>query len=77
MIFALEWTPEKYAVDGYKYYEVTAGLSRIEEYLILSLELPATVNEIKDTVFPDAFLVDNVKVYKPKPRNPVSPPSLC
>ena len=32
--FALEWTPEKYVfyVDGYAFYEVTAGISHIEEY---------------------------------------------
>jgi beta-glucanase (GH16 family) len=64
--FALEWTPERYAffIDGYKYYEVTKGISHIEEYLILSMEIPLLVNEIKDTVFPDAFIVDYVKVYK-------------
>ena len=41
--FALEWTPEKYAffVDGYKYYEVTEAISHIEEYIILSMELPS------------------------------------
>lgn len=66
--FALEWTPEKYVffVDGYKFYEVTNGLSHIEEYLILSMEIPAEVREIKDTVFPDAFIVDYVKVYQQK-----------
>ena len=68
--FALEWTPEKYVffVDGYKFYEVTNGLSQIEEYLILSMEIPSKPEEIKNTVFPDAFIVDYVKVYKKKPR---------
>lgn len=67
--FALEWTPEKYAffVDGYRYYEVTAGLSHIEEYLILSMEIPSEPKDIEKTVFPDAFIVDYVKVYKKKP----------
>ena len=71
--FALEWTPEKYVffVDGYKYYEVTTGISHIEEYLILSMEIPADANEIKDTVFPDVFTVDYVKVYKKKQAEPV------
>jgi beta-glucanase (GH16 family) len=66
--FALEWTPEKYVffVDGYKFYEVTTGLSHIEEYMILSMEIPSDKNEIKDTVFPDVFIVDFVKVYKKK-----------
>lgn len=70
--FALEWTPEKYVfyVDGYKFYEVTAGLSHIEEYLILSMEIPSDPKEIKDTVFPDEFIVDYVKVYKKKAGAP-------
>lgn len=68
--FALEWTPEKYVffVDGYKFYEVTNGLSQIEEYLILSMEIPSKAEEIKDTIFPDAFIVDYVKVYQKKPN---------
>jgi len=69
--FALEWTPEKYTffVDGYKYYEVTDGISHIEEYLILSMEIPARLEEIRDTVFPDVFVVDYVRVYQ-KPNRP-------
>lgn len=74
--FSLEWTPEKYAffVDGYKYYEVTAGLSHIEEYLILSMEIPSEPKDIEKTVFPDEFVVDYVKVYKMKPK-PANPPA--
>jgi beta-glucanase (GH16 family) len=66
--FALEWTPEKYVffVDGYRYYEVTQGVSHIEEYLILSMEIPSEPKEIAKAVFPDAFIVDYVKVYKQK-----------
>jgi len=64
--FALEWTPEKYTffIDGYKFYEVTLGISRIEEYLILSMELPSEKNDLRNTVYPDVFIVDYVKVYK-------------
>lgn len=64
--FALEWMPEKYVffVDGYRFYEVTSGISRIEEYLILSMEIPAKPEEIVATVFPDVFVVDYVKVYQ-------------
>jgi len=66
--FALEWTPEKYAffIDGYKFYEVTVGISHIEEYMILSMELPSKMEELKHAVFPDVFMVDYVKVYKKK-----------
>jgi beta-glucanase (GH16 family) len=64
--FALEWTPEKYSffIDGYKFYEVTMGISRIEEYLILSMELPSEKKDLQHTVYPDVFVVDYVKVYK-------------
>lgn len=64
---SLEWTPEKYAffVDGYKYHEVTRAISHIDEYMILSMELPGA-EELKATVLPDVFLIDYVKVYKKK-----------
>ncbi|MCC7525528.1 MAG: glycoside hydrolase family 16 protein [Chitinophagaceae bacterium] len=66
--FAVEWTPEKYIfyIDGYKFYEVTQGISHIEEYMILSMEYPSRMEEIKHTVFPDVFIVDYVKVYQKK-----------
>ena len=65
-LFAVEWTPEKYTflIDGYKFYEVTKGISNIEEYMILSMELPSTMEELKNAVFPDEFIVDYVKVFK-------------
>jgi|TARA_R110001606_G_scaffold171633_2_gene317336 beta-glucanase (GH16 family) len=64
--FGLEWFPDKYIfyVDGYKYYEVTAGISNIEEYMILSMEYPGKREEILKTIFPDVFMVDYVKVYQ-------------
>lgn len=68
--FAVEWTPEKYVffVDGYKYYEVTIGISHIDEYLILSMEIPSELKELERAVFPEVFTVDYVKVYqRPKP----------
>jgi hypothetical protein len=66
--FSLEWTPEKYAffVDGLKYYEVAEAISHIEEYLILSMELPGTMEALKEATLPDAFIIDYVKVYKKK-----------
>ena len=65
-LFALEWTPEKYTfyVDGYKFYEVAKAISNIDEYMILSMELPSTEEEMKNAVFPDEYIVDYVKVYK-------------
>jgi len=65
--FALEWTPESYSffIDGYKFYEVTEGISQIEEYLILSMEGPQK-EEIHNMKLPDEFVIDYVKVYKKK-----------
>ena len=64
--FGLEWMPDKYIfyIDGYKFYEVTTGISHIEEYLILSMEYPNEKEEISKTRFPDVFVVDYVKVYQ-------------
>jgi len=64
--FGLEWLPEKYIfyVDGYKFYEVTTGISNIEEYMILSMEYPGNKEEISKSIFPDVFVVDYVKFYQ-------------
>ncbi len=66
--FALEWTPEKYAffIDGLKFHEITEGISKIDQYMILSMEIPATLEGIKNACAPDTFMVDYVKVYKKK-----------
>jgi len=70
--FAVEWTPEKYAffIDGCKYHELTHPISHIEEYLILSMELPNSREDLKDAVFPDSFIVDYVKVFKRSAETP-------
>ena len=64
--FSLEWMPDKYIfyIDGYKFYEVTQGISNIEQYLILSMEYPGKLEEIEKTRFPDVFEIDYVKVYQ-------------
>ncbi len=66
--FALEWLPDRYIfyIDGYKFYEITNGISNIEEYLILSMEYPGKIEEISNSIFPDVFLVDWVRVYQKK-----------
>ncbi|HBG41715.1 MAG TPA: hypothetical protein DDZ96_08715 [Porphyromonadaceae bacterium] len=66
--FALEWTPEKYSffIDSLKYHEQTVGLSHIDQYIILSMELPEKLEGIKRAFAPDTFFVDYVKVYKKK-----------
>jgi len=64
--FGLEWTPEKYAfyIDGMKFHERTGGLSHIDEYMILSMEIPDMLESLKNACAPDTFMVDYVKVYK-------------
>ena len=66
--FSLEWTPEKYSffVDGLKYYEVTEAVSHIDEYIILSMELPQKIEDLANSSLPDVYKVDYVKVYKKK-----------
>lgn len=66
--FALEWTPEKYTffIDSLKYHEQTQGLSHVKEYIILSMELPTKMQDMKKACAPDTFFVDYVKVYKKK-----------
>lgn len=68
--FAVEWTPDQYTfyVDGYKFYEVTTGISRIPEYLILSME-PPQPEQIQNMKLPDEFIIDYVRVYQ-KPDAP-------
>ncbi|MFY7953853.1 MAG: glycoside hydrolase family 16 protein [Armatimonadaceae bacterium] len=64
--FGLEWTPDKYVffVDGMPFYEVKIGISRIPEYLILSMEYPNNPEELARTLFPDVFVVDWVRVWQ-------------
>jgi hypothetical protein len=64
--FGLEWTPEKYVfyIDGLKFYEVREGVSRIQEYMILSMEIPHDAQDLEKTTYPDVFMVDRVRVYQ-------------
>lgn len=64
--YALEWTPEKYAfyIDGLKFHEVEEGISHIEQYMILSMEIPATLEALKKACAPDTMMVDYVRVYQ-------------
>lgn len=64
--FGLEWTEKKYSffIDGLKFHEQSIGLSHIEQYMILSMEIPEKLENIKMACAPDTFKVDYVKVYK-------------
>jgi hypothetical protein len=64
--FGVEWTPEKYIfyVDGMKFYEVTQGISKIKEYMILSMEYPGNPQDMVRSILPDAMIVDYVRVWQ-------------
>lgn len=64
--FGLEWFPDRYIfyVDGLKFYEVRQGISKIDEYMILSMEYPHEAKDIRRTKFPDVFVVDRVRVFQ-------------
>ncbi|MDO5572150.1 MAG: glycoside hydrolase family 16 protein [Bacteroidales bacterium] len=64
--FGLEWTEKSYNfyIDGKKYHEQSKGISNVEEYMILSMELPPYLEGIKNACAPDTFKVDYVKVFK-------------
>ena len=64
--YGVEWTPEKYTfyVDGMKFYEVTQGISKIKEYMILSMEYPGNPQDMVRSILPDAMIVDYVRVWQ-------------
>lgn len=62
--FWVQSSENVFYVDGFAFYEVKVGISHIPEYLILSMELPSNRAELKETVFPDDFVIDYVRVYQ-------------
>jgi len=51
-------------VDGMKFYEVTQGISKIKEYMILSMEYPGNPQDMVRSILPDAMIVDYVRVWQ-------------
>lgn len=66
--YGLEWTPEKYVfyIDGLKFHEIKEGISHTDEYMILSMEIPSSLEQLNKAIAPDTFKVDYVRVYKKK-----------
>ncbi|SKB37698.1 glycoside hydrolase family 16 protein [Macellibacteroides fermentans] len=64
--FGFEWTEKNYAfyIDGLKFFEVNEGISKIDQYIILSMEIRDKLEGFKKAVAPDTFKIDYVKVYK-------------
>ncbi|MFZ9029180.1 MAG: glycoside hydrolase family 16 protein [Crocinitomicaceae bacterium] len=64
--FGVEWTKNRYTfyVDGKKTWSTCRGVSRIEQYLILSMDLMGSGGDFSESVFPDGVTYDYVRVYK-------------
>ncbi|MBC7850783.1 MAG: glycoside hydrolase family 16 protein [Chitinophagaceae bacterium] len=65
--FALEWTPDSYVtyVDGVKSYETRTNISKVPEFLVLSLEVNAIVaGPLDEARLPARYVIDYVRVYK-------------
>lgn len=65
--FGLEWTPESYStfVDGVKTNTTNSLISKIPEFIILSVEVnKAIAGPLEIRNLPDSFIVDYVRVYK-------------
>ncbi|MHA4807436.1 glycoside hydrolase family 16 protein [Flavitalea flava] len=67
--FGLEWTPEGYStfVDGVQTYKGHSLISKVPEFMILSMEADSKVaGPLQLTGDPQYFTVDYVRVYKKK-----------
>lgn len=69
--FGLEWTPTSYTtfVDGVKTYSGNTNISRVPEFIVLSLEANSQVaGPLDQAQLPVRFLIDYVRVYKKNAR---------
>lgn len=65
--FGLEWTPTSYTtyVDGAKTYSGNTLISKVPEFLLLSVEVNKQIaGPLNKKDLPDKFVVDYVRVYK-------------
>lgn len=70
-VFGLEWTPDSYStfVDGVKTNSSNQSISKVPEFILLSLEVDENVaGPLEKDKLPDQFVVDYVRVYKKKER---------
>jgi len=66
-VFGLEWTSKSYStfVDGVKTYSGNTLISKVPEFIVLSLEVDKQVaGPLNTQDLPDSFVVDYVRVYK-------------
>jgi beta-glucanase (GH16 family) len=69
--FGLLWTAEEYVfyVNGNETWRTSEAISQRPQYIILSVEVGNWAGKIHRANLPDSFLVDYVRVYKPKSDN--------
>jgi len=65
----LLWTENEYVfyVDGKETWRSAEGVSRRDEYIILSLEVGSWAGDIAEAALPDHLYVDYVRVYQRQP----------
>jgi beta-glucanase (GH16 family) len=65
-VIGLEWTPEEYRffLDGKEVWRTTSAVSKVKEYIILSLEVDSWGGDIREARLPDRCLFDYVRVYQ-------------
>lgn len=66
--FGVKWTKHRYVfyVDGKKTWSTCRGVSGIEQYIILSMDLMTSGGDFSKSSFPDRVVYDYVRVYKRK-----------
>lgn len=64
--FGVEWTPTHYTfyIDGIPTFTVKEGISKINQYIIVSLEVGDWAGKINQDKFLDYLIVDYIKVYQ-------------
>lgn len=64
--FGLEWTPTHYTyyIDGKPTFTVKEGISKKDQYIIVSLEVGDWAGSINKANLPDYLIVDYIKVYQ-------------
>lgn len=69
-VYSVEWSPEGYMfrMDGHETYRITDGVSKVPQYLILSLLTAAwEATRLDRTKLPDSMDVDWVRVWQADP----------
>ncbi|MFG0325652.1 MAG: family 16 glycosylhydrolase [Phycisphaerales bacterium JB037] len=65
--YAVLWTPDElvFYVDGKESWRTDAAVPRVEQFMILSLEVGTWAGDINAANLPDGIMIDWVRVWKP------------